>query len=368
MEGVLKGFDSFGVDLNYRGLLDPLLLKPVLPQLRGGSGLVSCQGRFEYAADRWKAWGTLEGKKLSVNTVKVDQFSAQYSFVPDRLHFEKIRIQGMHGWTEGSFTIESPFQQRLYKADLRLQRIGLLDLSLLARLERLQFGGLLNGELKASWQDQWKNFTGEGQLIIAEAADEEREHRVNERILPLSGQLNFSLTSSSSSFRNSILRLGNTTAEFAGILSANQTSNLSLKVESGDLEDISFFIPGLRGTAGFAGMLQGSLANPRISGSFTAERISYQTFFFDHLSGQVEADRSAIHLSKTTARRNHSRLLADGMVFLEANESVPSGAVQLSLQAKDAMAEDLFALLGKTFPTSGLISGDFTANWPISRT
>ena len=245
---------------------------------------------------------------------------------------------------------------------MRLQRIGLLDLSLLARLERLQFGGLLNGELKASWQDQWKNFTGEGQLIIAEAADEEREHRVNERILPLSGQLNFSLTSSSSSFRNSILRLGNTTAEFAGILSANQTSNLRLKVESGDLEDISFFIPGLRGTAGFAGMLQGSLAKPRISGNFAAERISYQTFFFDDLSGQVEADRSAIHLSKTTARRNHSRLLADGMVFLEANESVSSGAVQLSLQAKDAMTEDLFALLGKTFPTSGLISGDFTAN------
>lgn len=361
LEGVVKNFGSPRADLSYRGLLDPLLMKPFLPQLRDGHGLVSCEGKFEYADNRWKAWGTLGGKKLSVNTVKVDQFSAQYSFVADRLHFERIRIRGMHGWTEGSLTVESPFQSRLYKADLRLQRIGLLDLSLLARLEKLKFGGFLNGEIKARWRDQWKDFTGEGQLSIAEAAGEEREHRVNERILPLGGQLSFSMTSTSSSFRNSTLRLGSTTAEFAGVLSANHTSNLRLKVGSKDLEDVAFFIPGLQGTASFEGTLQGSLAQPRISGSFAAERISYQTFFFDSLSGQVEADRGAIHLSKTTARRNHSRLLADGTVFLDASESAPSGAVQFSLRVKDAMAEDLFALLGKTFPTSGLISGDFTA-------
>jgi translocation and assembly module TamB len=359
-DGILRDLGSPRANLSYRGLLDPLLVKPFLPQLRDGSGLVSCEGRLEYADARWKAWGTLDGKKLSFNTVKVDQFSTQYSLTPDRLHLEKIRIQGLHGWTEGSLTVESPFQSRLYKAELRLQKIGMLDLSLLARLEKLKFGGFLSGAIKARWRDQWRDFAGEGQISIAEAVNEEQEHRVNERILPLAGQLAFLLTSSSSSFRNSSLRLGSTTAEFSGILSASQSSYLHLKVGSDDLNDIGFFIPGLQGTASFEGALQGSLANPRISGGFTAEKISYQAFFFDHLNGEVDADRRAIRLSQTTATRNHSKLLANGTVFLSASESAPSGAVQLSLQVKEAMAVDLFALLGKTFPTSGLISGDFT--------
>jgi|RhiMetdeSRZDD1v2_1073273.scaffolds.fasta_scaffold05619_7 translocation and assembly module TamB len=359
-DGVLKNLSSPRLNLSYRGFLDPQLAKPFAPQLRGGSGLVSCVGRLEYAKAGWKTWGTLDGGKLSINTVNVDQFSTQYSLSSDRLSFEKIRIRGMHGWTEGSLTVESPFASRLYKADLRLQRIGLLDLSLLARLERLKFGGLLNGNIKAHWRDQWSDFAGEGELKIIEAANEQREHQVNERILPLAGQLNFSLTSSSSSFRNSSLRLGSTSAELAGILSASQTSNLHLRVRSEDLNDINFFIPGLQGTASFEGLLQGRLGSPRISGNFTAEKILYETFFFDNLSGQVEADRSSIRLSETTARRAHSTLLADGTVFLSPGESVPSGAVQFSLRVKEAMAEDLFALLGKTFPTSGLISGDFT--------
>jgi len=359
-EGVLKNFASLRADLSYRGILDPVLMKPFLPQLRDSHGLVSCEGQFEFADARWKASGTLNGKKFLLSTVKIDQFSTQYSLAPDRLQFSAIRIQGMHGWAQGNLTIESPFQSRLYKADLSLQGVGLLDLSLLARLEKFKLGGFLNGEIKAHWRDQWKEFSGEGQLSITEALNEEREHRVNERILPLAGQLNFSMTSTSSSFRNSTLRLGRTTAEFAGILSANQTSNLRLKVGSNDLGDITFFIPGLQGMASFEGILQGSLARPSISGNFIAERVSYETFFFDNLTGRVEADRSAIHLFEATARRNHSKLLANGTVFVNASEATPSGAVQLSLRVKDATAEDLFALLGKTFPISGAISGDFT--------
>src|SRR5262249_369276 len=98
-DGVLKNFSSPRLNLSYRGFLDPQLAKPFAPQLRGGSGLVSCVGRLEYAKGGWKTWGTLDGGKLSINTVNVDQFSTQYSLSSDRLSFEKIRIRGMHGWT-----------------------------------------------------------------------------------------------------------------------------------------------------------------------------------------------------------------------------------------------------------------------------
>ncbi len=359
MQGVFKGSNFPQADLSYQGRLNPLLMKPLFPQLRAAYGLVNCEGRFEYTPEGWRTWGNLEGKKLAIDTVKINGFSTQFDFAPARFSFEKIRIQGMHGWAEGRLDIESPFQSRLYRADLRLQRIGLLDLSLLAGLDRLAFGGFLNGEIKASWRDQWQNFVGESRLSITEAAQEEQEHRVNARILPLGGQLNFSLTSRSSSFGNSYLKLGHTTADFAGVLSADQSSNLHLQLKSDDLRDIAFFIPGLRGTASFAGTLQGSLKDPSVSGGFVAGQISYQTFFFDNLSGEVEANRAAIHLSRTTATRARSKLLADGTVFLDGGASNAPGTIQLQLQVKDAQAEDLFALLGTTFPTSGLISGNF---------
>jgi translocation and assembly module TamB len=359
MQGVFKGLKFPEVALSYQGRLDPLMMKTLFPQLRAGFGLVSCEGKFNYAAGGWRTQGILEGRKLALDTVKINYFSTQFDFAPTRFSFEKIKIQGMHGWAEGRLDIESPFASRLYRAELRLQRVGLLDLSLLAGLDRLAFGGFLNGEIKASWRDRWENFVGESRLSIAEAAEEEQEHRVNARILPLSGHLNFSLTSRSSSFGNSYLRLGHTTTDFAGVLSADQGSNLHLQLKSEDLQDIGFFIPGLRGTATFSGTLQGSLTKPNVSGSFVASQISYQTFFFDNLSGQLEADRTAIRLSQTTATRARSKLLAEGTVFLGAGESSPPGAVQLRLQVKDAHAVDLFALLGTTFPTSGLISGSF---------
>jgi len=361
IEGIVKAAKFLQADLSYRGAIDPALLNPFSPQLRVGHGLVTFQGKFEYAGDRWRSSGTLQGKKLFLDTVKINEFSTHFSFDKERLYFDKVTVQGMHGLAEGDLAIESPFQSRRYAVNLKLERIGLLDLSLVARLNKLAFGGLLNGSIKARWRDEWEDFVGEGQLTIAEAPAEEQEHRAKTRILPLGGQLYFSLTSSNSSFKNSYLKLGRTRAEFAGVLSANQASNLRLQVKSDDLADIAFFIPGLQGSANFVGTLQGSLRKPSVNGSFVADRISYETFFFDSLSGKVEADRNAIHLSKTTATRAHSKLLADGTVFLGTGQSVPSGAVQLDLQVLEAQAEDLFALLGTTFPTSGLISGNFTA-------
>ncbi|PYV93309.1 MAG: hypothetical protein DMG05_01820 [Acidobacteria bacterium] len=360
-EGVLRDFKSPQVTLTYGGLLDLLSLKQFYPDIRNTQGLANFNGKLEYAQKMWKTEGTLAGKKLSLNTVKVDQFSTQYSFEPSRAHFEKIKISGMHGWTEGNFTIQSPFQNRLYKADLKFKGIGLLDLSLLARLDKIKFGGFLNGTVKADWRDQWKDFVGEGHLSISQATEEGREHEITEKILPLSGELNFALTSWSSAFENSHLRFANTQVEFVGILSANSASNLRLELRSDDLNDISFVLPGLRGQASFIGTVQGRLDKPKVRGSFVANKVSFQEFFLDHLNGQFEADSREIQLSNTAITKNNSEVMVEGRIFLDPSRYLPSGAVHLVLRVRDASAEDLYALWGQKLPTSGIVSGDFTA-------
>ena len=124
--------------------------------------------------------------KLSISSSRIDHASSQYLLNSDQVRFEKIKIAGMHGQAEGSLIIRSPFQTRRYEADFKLADIGLLDLSLIARLEKARFTGSIRGALKASWMDHWKNFAGEGHLMIAPIAGEEAAHELTSKILPLS--------------------------------------------------------------------------------------------------------------------------------------------------------------------------------------
>ncbi|PYV43048.1 MAG: hypothetical protein DMG06_12105 [Acidobacteria bacterium] len=360
-QGTLKDFRSPQAVFAYRGFLDLLSLQPFYPDLRHTQGLANFTGKLEYVQSMWKAEGSLGGKKLSFNTVKIDQFSSQYLIQPSGAHFERIKISGMHGWTEGNFTIESPFQNRRYEADLKFKGIGLLDLSLLAQLDKLKFGGFLNGMVKASWRDHWKDFVGEGHLSISQATEEAREHEIDEKILPLNGELNFALTSWSSAFENSHLRFANTQLEFVGILSAHTASNLRLELRSEDLNDLSFITPGLGGKASFIGTVQGHFEKPKVRGSLVAYGLSFQEVLLDHLTGQVEADSREIRLSNTAVTKNKSKVLVEGRIFLDPSRYLPSGGVHLSLRATDASAEDLLALLGQKLPVSGIVSGDFAA-------
>ncbi len=365
-QGLIRNLSDPAAEFNYSGALQIAEAKAVLPQLRELSGEVRISGTLSASRRQWRAVGMLEAARLSLNATRVERFTSQYSLTPEQLQFDKVQFVGLHGRVGGRFTVGSPFGQRRYAADLQMTEVGLLDLSALAALERAQFAGKLAGTIKATWQESWKNLAGEGRLTISDSPTEPREHQLEGKSLPISGQLNFSLSEWSSQFRNSFLKLGETLVQFSGTLAANDASTLRFEVHSESLSDLAFLMPDLDGRANVVGTVEGTPSQPRIRGSFIAERVSYQKFRVDEAQGRFEGDRRVIDLSKVDLVRGGARVGGRGKIFLDPVRFVPTGDVHLLADFRDVPAEDLYAMLGESYPVSGIFSANLMATGQLS--
>ena len=360
-KGVVRNFKDPSGEFTYQGNVSLAEARPFHRELRGLQGITQVAGTFSFSGGQWKTVGTLRGSDLSMNTARVQRFSSNFELSPERLQLTGIQIAGLHGKAEGQFTVESPFAVRRYSADFRLARIGLLDVSLLAGLERARFGGELSGTLKASFLDEGRQLAGNGHLTISEAPQEATAHAVQGRLLPIHGELNFELSQWSSRFDRSFVVFGQSTLQFVGTVSAREASNLRIEGKSEDLSDFAFLAPGLKGKGSLLGVVEGTQAQPIARGNFVVDSLSYQTYSVDHAQGQFAADRRAIDLLNLDLVRQRSQVKVRGKIFLDPSNLMPTGDVHLLARMKDAKAEDLLAAAGQSYPLSGNITGDFMA-------
>ena len=366
-KGVIRNFSDPSGEFTYEGNVSLAEARPFHRELRNLRGITQIAGTLSFAEGLWKTVGTLRGAELSMNTARVERFSSQFEFSPDRLQLTGMQMTGLHGKAEGRFTVESPFSVRRYKADFRLGRVGLLDLSLLAGLDKVRFAGELSGTLKAAWLDEGKQLAGEGHLSITEALQEPAAHGLQGRILPIRGELNFALSQWSSRFDRSFIRFGQSTLQFVGTVSAREASSLRVEARSEDLSDFAFLAPELKGRGNLLGVVEGTQSQPTARGSFVIDNLSYQKVSVDHAQGQFAADRRAIDLLNLDLVRQNSQIKAQGKIFLDPSSLTPTGDVHLLASLKGVNAGDLMAAAGQNYPFSGIITGDFMATGKYPR-
>ena len=359
-KGVIRNFSDPSGEFTYQGNVSLVEARPLHRELRDLQGITQVSGTLSFSGGRWKTVGSLRGSALSMNTARVEHFSSQFEFSPERLQLMGIQMTGLHGKAEGQFTVESPFAARRYKADFRLGGIGLLDLSLLAGLEKVRFAGEVSGTLKAAWLDAGQ-LTGEGHLSILEAPQELDAHAIQGRIPLIRGELNFALSQWSSRFDRSFIQFGQSTLHFVGTVSAREASSLRVEARSEDLSDFAFLAPELKGKGNLLGVVEGTQSQPTAHGSFVVDNLSYRKYSVDHVQGQFAADRRAIDLLSVDLVRQNSQIKARGKVFLDPSHLTPTGDVHLLASLKGAKAGALLAAAGQSYPLSGDITGDFMA-------
>lgn len=359
--GVVRSFKDPAAEFTYRGNLSLAEARPLHPELRDLQGVTQIAGTLSFSGGRWKTAGMLRASRLSMKTARVERFSSQFQFSPENLHLTGIQMTGLRGKAEGAFSVESPFAVRRYKADFRLSKIGLLDLSMLAGLEKVRFAGELSGTLKATWLDGGQQLVGDGHLSISESLQEPAAAAMTVRTLPIRGELNFALSQWSSQFDRSYIQFGQSTLRFVGTVSAREASSLRVEARSQDLSDFAFLVPELRGKGSLLGVVEGTQSQPTARGSFVVDNLSYRKYSVDHLQGLFAADRRAIDLLNLDLVRQNSRIKAKGKIFLDASRLVPTGDIHLLAVLKNVRAEDLLAASGQTYPVTGIVSGDFRA-------
>ena len=366
-KGLIKNFSDPSGQFTYQGNVSLAEVRQLHRQLRDLQGVTQVAGTLSFSGGGWKSTGTLNGSGLSMNTVRVERFSSQFEFSPERLRLTGVQLAGLHGKAEGQFSVESPFAVRRYKADFRLGKIGLLDLSLLAGLERVRFAGDLSGTLKAAWLDEGKQLAGEGHLTISEAPQEPVAHAMIGQTLPIRGELNFALSEWSSHFDRSFVRFGQSTLQFVGTVSAREASSLRVEARSEDLSDFAFVVPELKGEGSLLGVIEGTQSQPTARGNFLVDNVSYRKYSADHVQGQFIADRRVVDLLNVELVRQSSLIKARGKVFLDPSSLTPTGDVHLLAAMKDVKVEDLLAAAGQSYPLSGRVSGDFMATGKYPR-
>jgi len=360
-KGVVKNFADPSGEFTYQGNVNLAEARSLHRELRNLQGITQVAGTLSFSGSNWKTTGTLNSAGPSMNTVRVQRFVSQFEFTPEHLRLTRIQMAGLHGNAEGQFTVEAPFGVRRYKADFRVGRIGLLDLSLLAGLERVRFAGELSGTLQATWLDEGRQLAGRGHLRISEAPHEAAAHALIGRTLPIHGELNFDLTQRSSRFDRSFLQFGHSKLDFVGTVSMREASNVRIEARSEDLSDFSFLAPELKGKGSLLGVIEGTQSQPTARGSFVGDNLSYQKYRVDHVQGDFAADRIAIDLSNVALVQQRSRIQAGGKIFLDPKRLTPTGDFHLTAGLRDAKAEDLLAAAGQSYPVSGSVSGDFMA-------
>jgi translocation and assembly module TamB len=360
--GVLRNLKALDGRIAFKGVAALDAIRDFYPEVRNLKGGIGISGSVAIDRGVWKVSGQLEGKGLSLDTARIDKATARFLVVPDRLRFEEVQVAGLGGSAAGSLEVSSLFHNPVVKAQLAFRHIGLPELALVARLEKIRFAAFLDGTLVASWQSKWKDFTGNGQFRISKAEGTGGES-AGTKALPLEGQLNFAVARWSSSFQDSYLQLGSTRLAFSGLLSPNHTSNLHFEFHSQDLSELAAYFPALaelQGSASFVGSAAGTLKQPEFQGQLTANNLAYRTLSVDHLDGQIRANSHQLELLQLAAREKHTVLQARGRILLDPVRFVPVGAEGLWLKVKDAAAQDLFGVVGRSFPAEGSVTGEAT--------
>src|SRR5262245_46612325 len=360
-KGVIKNFPGPSGEFTYHGDISLAEVRSLHRELRDLQGTAQLAGTMTFSGDTWKTTGNLNTAGLSMKGVKVQRFASQFELSPQRLQLTRIQMAGLHGNAEGELIVESPLAERRYKADFRVGKIGLLDLSLLAGLEKVRFAGELSGTLQATWLDQGRKLAGQAHLRISEAPQEVAAHGLGGQFLPIHGELNIDLSQRSSRFDRSFLQFGQTKLQFVGTVSVQAESNLRIEATSEDLSDPAFLAPELKGKGSLLGVLEGTQSQPTARGSFVADNLSYQRYQVDHAQGQFAADRSTIDLSNVDFVHKKSRIRAGGKIFLDPDKLTPTGDIHLLASLKEVRAEDLLAAAGYDYSVSGNVSGDFMA-------
>jgi translocation and assembly module TamB len=331
------------------------ILRPLYPRqfLRGQFALT---GALLLEQGAWQSTGELEGHDVAVDIAQIAQFSCHYDATPREIRFDKIFIAGMGGRMEGQFRLESPLAIRHYQGDLKFQGIDLFALGRIAGFSQYNIAGNLQGELKASWGDQWKDFTGTGDLTVTPPVTLS-DQLISPQSIPLGGRLTFSVKQWISTFTNSFLQLPHTRLGFHGSLSAAQVSNLALDFESRDLGDLSCLGLSLQGQASFRGAASGTFNDPHLSGVLQAESLSWDRWSMDRLKARLSATRQDITLMEGVLQNQHSQLNLQGRLGLTPALIPGLRDLDLKLTYHQAQLESLFLIMGVTPPISGNITG-----------
>lgn len=271
---------------------------------------------------------TYSSRELALNQAKI---TSHVFANRDGAKFTAFALDALGGTLRGSATLMADGNLRF---NGNFTGWNTHEVSALARIHPLPWGGVANGRLELSGALGQRNFSVHSVAHINPSRSG----------VPVSGDIDLSYKQREETlaFGNSHLNLPRTQASFSG------TAGKSLQVllASSDVRDLAPILPFLsaptahlelpsvrnNGTIQFTGTISGPLSNPFITGDITAAQFEFKNTFWRRVRARISLAEGGVDFSSVTADSNFLNIAGSGHLGL-ANWTLSSNsALRLNAQ------------------------------------
>ena len=329
-----------------------------------GAGTVTFAGKVTYsAADDYLIAGRVEGSGIAV---RGDGFHVAGISGRGIIHFDKheIKLQDLSARALGGTFLGNASIREFSKfsAHGRVSGLTLAAVAETIQQNRVEWSGTMAGpvEVSATLSSTANDLKFSGQLTVLPTNTG----------IPMEGVVNlgYDQRGGKVSLGDSILRTGNSSAQFHGTLG----ERLDVKLDSKDLHDL---MPALAftsdhppsdlplklttgGEASFVGSVAGQLTNPQISGDVSLKHFEATGEKIDSFTATVAAGRDALHLQNFVLHQGRLQLEGSGGLGLQNWKTEDASAISGSVRVQGADVGKLIETYGhQKLPVGGIASG-----------
>ncbi|MGD0403559.1 MAG: translocation/assembly module TamB domain-containing protein [Candidatus Acidiferrales bacterium] len=367
----LPSFSQPNWNLRYRGRLVLADLRTIFRQPLVFDATAEFAGQASYKAGEWTASGHYAGNKINL---PYDWFHANgletwgdFEVAHEQLVVPNLGVQALGGTVDGR--LEMDLKTLSTHTETRLRGFSLA--AAFAAVDNpnfpvntLHWDAIMDVDSTNTWTGAFEHFSSKGESHWTEPANMRGAIPAEATIF-----YNYAEEAGAATFSHSEISTPTTRIEFDGFLGGHDSA-LELKLYADDLIPWDDFINKLRGAdavpareAGdfvFRGRILGPIAGPTFAGHFSAVRARYDTLYWDSIEGDLEYSLDLFRLTKTTVKRGQFSAALDMQLDLDGDWSfVPASTWMLEAEVERGPTAELQAMLGTSYPVTGLLSGDF---------
>jgi translocation and assembly module TamB len=390
--GALSGLNSPVAQYAYRAVGDLGELGRLLHQreLRGGAVQLSGEGTYRWDRAEYAVVGKAQavGVNWTDSIVRLERMNGGFAYSLDREHFNVTSIfaTALGGTVHGKLDASSlrgkeqvgriSLEVNGVEVEQALHAFSTSDLP----LDRLRLSGATTGTLEVNWRGSFLNAKMDGDLRVRPLA------RAGE--LPVTAVVQATVDFKGAAGLLRSVEASTTASRLSASGRLSRNSDLKLDVTTSNFSELAPMVTAWRGgraetlpiefggSAQFRGTVEGRLGAPYVAGhlelhDFTTvvrtheKNAAGETVAghetrtrWDLLEGEVEYSATRESLRNGVLRRGGARIAVDVNIPLVQGNYDNKQPFAAHVKVDNAEAAELQALLGSSYPVTGVVSGD----------
>ncbi|HUO34470.1 MAG TPA: translocation/assembly module TamB domain-containing protein [Candidatus Acidoferrum sp.] len=359
-------------NFHYRGRLSLADLQQIYRDKNIPDGLADFSGQAQVADGNWSGKGHFDARGIAMHNkwfhAKDMRTWGDYEFGKDRLGVSDLQILALGGKIGGRLDLNmKSFEFRTETAMRGVSLHAALDAvnNPSFPVDTMHWDAVMDADTVNTWKLNFHNFRTRGTTQWSPPP------APTPGLIPVTARITYDYFADrrNVAITQSEIRTRNTAIEMDGTLGAHD-STMELRLDVADLHDWDDFINDIRGqdarpvriggTVTWKGRILGPIAGPTFSGQLRAQNANFGRYAWNDIVGMLEYSPDSFSLTNATTRWGDTTADLNLQMQFDGDWGfLPESVWSAEVRTTDARVEDLQGLLGTTYPTSGLLSGDF---------